>query len=291
MVQDTIPEFKLAGSDLGELPFKVEKVDRNVGYDSQSPHRHTYYEIFLFEEGGGLHMIDFQEFDIRKGDVHLLSPGQIHYMHRKPESSGWVIKFSPAFFLATQNDKETLLKIPFLNSGVAVHRIRPEETDFDYLIDLALRMRNESTLKRTGYRDMIHNYLNLTLTICNRLYASETPNALSAEKILCNRFRALLETHVCEQHRVGFYAGLLGVSDDKLCQAVRTAGGNTPSEMISRRLLLEAKRCLLHSTMSIKEIAYSLNFQDNAYFNRWFKKHENTSPGAFRVASREKYHT
>jgi len=118
-----------------------------------------------------------------------------------------------------------------------------------------------------------------------------SPNSESLETVLCNSFKTVLEEFFLNHHRVGFYCEKLGVSDDKLNQAIKLVNGRTPSGMISNRLLLEAKRCLLHSDWSIKEIAYHLNFQDNAYFNRWFKKHENCSPGTFRSASREKYHT
>ena len=136
---------------------------------------------------------------------------------------------------------------------------------------------------------MIRNYLNLILVKCHRLYDYSSPESKDIEYQLCRRFSTLLQENYLLENRVGFYSEKLKINDNRLNQATKKILGRTPSELISDRLLLEAKRWLLHSNKSIKEIAYSLNFRHNAYFNRWFKKLENCSPGEFRTAKREKY--
>ena len=284
-----IPEFKLPRESISDLPFKLELIESNVGYNPRAPHRHNYYEIFFFEKGSGLHMIDFNEFEIESQHIHLISPGQIHYMHRAPDTKGWVLKFTSEFFLSNLSDKDMLQQIPFLNNKVTKPLIKPEKDEFESLLQFVQFIKKEDEKKSSGYENMIRNYLNLILVKCHRLYDYSSPESKDIENQLCRRFSALLQENYLLENRVGFYSEKLKINDNRLNQATKKILGRTPSELISDRLLLEAKRWLLHSNKSIKEIAYSLNFRHNAYFNRWFKKLENCSPGEFRTAKREKY--
>ena len=284
-----IPEFKLPRESISDLPFKLELIESNVGYNPRAPHRHNYYEVFFFEKGSGLHMIDFNEFEIESQHVHLISPGQIHYMHRAPDTKGWVLKFTSEFFLSNLSDKDMLQQIPFLNNKVTKPLIKPEKDEFESLLQFVQFIKKEDEKKSSGYENMIRNYLNLILVKCHRLYDYSSPESKDIENQLCRRFSALLQENYLLENRVGFYSEKLKINDNRLNQATKKILGRTPSELISDRLLLEAKRWLLHSNKSIKEIAYSLNFRHNAYFNRWFKKLENCSPGEFRTAKREKY--
>ncbi len=289
MQKENIPEFKLSKEKHHEFPFKLELIEVSTGYNPTAPHRHNYYEIFLFEEGGGMHMIDFNEVEIVKGELHILSPGQIHYMLRDPKSKGWVLKFTPDFFLSNFIDKDILQRIPFLNNKVREPLIKPDQKAFESLLQLVLNIQEEYLAKNSDYEDMIRHYLNLILLKCHRLYDYSLTHQDTAEVILSNSFKTILEQYYLEQNRVSFYCEQLNVSADKLNNVIKQVNGLTPSEVISERLLLEAKRWLLHSQKSIKEVAFLLNFQDNAYFNRWFKKLENCSPGEFRTINQKKY--
>jgi AraC-like DNA-binding protein len=285
-----IPEFKLKAPNRQGISFKLDKLATHSGYNSGAPHRHNHYEIFFFSEGGGVHMIDFQEVGICKGHIHLLSPGQVHYMHREPGSSGWVLKFTPEFFLSAAFASQKSLHISLLTQGLAAPLICPEAKDFELFLRIVDQIREEYQNKESDFEEMILHYLHVILLKCSRLQSFTNNSVGSADRTLYQAFQRLLEQYFQEQNRVTFYSEQLHVSSDKLNYAIKSVSGSSPSEMISTRLLLEAKRWLLYSEKSVKEIAYQLNFQDHAYFNRWFKKHENQSPGAFRRYIREKYH-
>ncbi len=288
---DHIPEFTLQKDQPGDIPFQIEAIEKNVGYDPRAPHRHNYYELFFFEVGGGMHMIDFQEIEINSNEIHVLSPGQIHYMHRDPQSVGYVLKFTKSFFLSKLKDQEMLQRIPFLNNKITRPLIQPNTLEFEGLMHLVHNIRTEFDQRTWGHQDMIRNYLNLILVTCHRLYNYTDPQAESTSQVICNRFKTLLEDTFLNHEKISFYADKLNISEDKLNQSLNELQGKSAKDLISDRLLLEAKRWLLHSEKSIKEIAYTLNFQDNAYFNRWFKKFENCSPGVFRQETRKKYHS
>jgi AraC-like DNA-binding protein len=90
---------------------------------------------------------------------------------------------------------------------------------------------------------------------------------------------------------VSDYAKYLHVTADHLGAVVRDQTGRTPGDIIRERLLLEAKRLLVHTSMNISEIAYALNFEDPAYFSRFFRRLVAKAPGDFREAFSEKHQT
>lgn len=95
-------------------------------------------------------------------------------------------------------------------------------------------------------------------------------------------FLGLVELNLTQHWSVGQYADALGVSRDRLNAAVRRAIGRTPHAHIQARLIDETKTLLLQSDLQMAEIAYRLGFNDAAYFNRFFQRHEDLPPGRYR---------
>jgi AraC-like DNA-binding protein len=79
-----------------------------------------------------------------------------------------------------------------------------------------------------------------------------------------------------------FYAEKLKVSTQKMNQHTRQFLNKTVTELINEKLLIEAKRLLAYSDKSVSEIAYEMNFNDNSYFNKFFKRIEKETPEQFR---------
>jgi len=92
----------------------------------------------------------------------------------------------------------------------------------------------------------------------------------------------LIEQHYSEHQPVIFYAEQLHVSVSQLNVITRQQLNKSVIELVKERLIAEARRLLAYSTKSVSEIAWQLNFSDNSYFSRFFKKHSGMSPEAFR---------
>jgi len=91
-----------------------------------------------------------------------------------------------------------------------------------------------------------------------------------------------VEQHYPEKKLPKAYAEMLFVTPNHLNAICTATAGKSAGELIRERVLLEAKRLLVNSQMSIAEIGYQLNFEDNAYFSRFFKKYTSVTPEAFR---------
>ena len=74
----------------------------------------------------------------------------------------------------------------------------------------------------------------------------------------------------------------MNVSEKRLTRATTNTLGHTPKTMIVERVMLEAKRLLIHTELSIKEIAYDLGFEEPTNFIKYFRKHTGKTPIEFR---------
>ena len=99
-----IPIHNFARDDETSVPFKICPLEKRNHYDALEPHRHNYYEIFLFIKGGGKHLIDFTEHPITDQSIHFVSPGQIHLVKRELSSHGILISFSREFYLVLRSE-------------------------------------------------------------------------------------------------------------------------------------------------------------------------------------------
>jgi AraC-like DNA-binding protein len=95
-------------------------------------------------------------------------------------------------------------------------------------------------------------------------------------------FKDLLEINFKTQKQVSFYAKELIITEKRLNQATSKVFGKTPKHIIDDRIILEAKRILVHTNESIKEVAYNLGFEEPTNFIKYFKKHSSVTPTEFR---------
>lgn len=101
-------------------------------------------------------------------------------------------------------------------------------------------------------------------------------------------FSALIESHFRDQLSIDQYAYRLGITPAHLNNLARRFTGYTAQDMVHQRLVLEAKRQLLYTALSAKQIAEGLGFSEPAYFSRFFKRLTGVSPRAFRSRDRFK---
>jgi AraC-like DNA-binding protein len=288
MTNTVIPLHDFSADDPSSVPFRLIPMGSRSGYDTSVAHRHNYYEIFLFNNGGGKHHLDFESHDITSKSVQFISPGQVHLVHRAPDSNGHIILFSREFYYTDVYDRNLLFDMPFLNNNSRKPVIQLENTDYEKLSSLIEMMYEEEKNAKEYQQQALRSLLNLFLVHCKRLFkhGSETDQATSE----LYAFRSLLEQNFRHWHKVQDYANALKISEKQLSEMVKKSTGQNVLEMIHGRILLEAKRLLIHNELSAKEIGYFLNFEDPSHFIKFFKKGTGTTPLAFREEARKKYH-
>ena len=241
--------------------------------DDAVAHRHNYYEVFFFKIGGGTHIIDFVEHLILDNSLHFVYPGQIHVMKRRPASSGAVVHFSEetgqfaeGMFRLYDASVVTLTDLPPGQSGVT---------------EILMLLRSEyERLKPSS--EMLKALLNVLLIRCEEIANSRSGHQPPVPGIFSG-FRKLAETYFREQKSPEFYAAELNVTTRTLNSCCKIGVGKTTADYLKNRVLLEAKRLLSNSSLTVKEIAFYLGYDDPSYFNRFFRKNEGISAGDFRT--------
>lgn len=258
--------------------------------DNEEAHRHNYYEILFFTGGNGKHMIDFETHALQSTTLHFISPGQVHALNRERGVDGYVVNFTKEFLIVHGGDVSVLNDFPAFNK-IVFPILKTAPNDFEDLVNLVKQMSLELAKTSPLKEAVLVAYINLLLTKCKALLVETVDYKKNNEPTqqLMQRFNTLLEENYTALRKITDYAERLNLSPNHLSAAIKKITGKTAGELIHHRLILEAKRLLLHSDSTAKEIAYQLNFSDPPYFTRFFKSHTGYSPELFRQEIRKKY--
>lgn len=107
-------------------------------------------------------------------------------------------------------------------------------------------------------------------------------SSMKREKEHFNRFIKLLSKNYTKEREVGFYADMMNLTPRYLTTTIRKVSGHTVSEWIYKFIIKDAKYLLKHTDLTVQQVAYELNFPNQSFFGKFFKKHTGMSPGSYR---------
>lgn len=268
------------------IQFQIEHYDINRNFKVSYPHRHDdFYEILFLTQGEGIHTIDFQNYPVKPNTIFFLSPGQIHELYLSEDVKGYIFLFTSSFYHFNKTDPYKLFELPFFyNLNQETPPIYLEnETEKQVITELFKNAIYENQQNLTDSEEAIRALLDLILIQCKRIYPlSKIEEKANKGKILVKRFKQLIEEKSQENLSVKDYASLLAITPNYLSETVKSVTGRTSTDLINDRMILEIKRLLTHTDLGISEIAYQLNFSDQSYFSKYFKKLTSQSPLEFR---------
>lgn len=273
----SINQFK---KDSEKKLYQVEIFDKNRHFQVEYPHRHdNFYEILLIINGSGWYTIDFITYEIKPGNIYFVTPGQVHTIKFSEDVFGYIFLFTADFFLKNHSEKAKLSDFPFFqthsNPPLNVESI----SEFEFIFELACK---ESLSDSSESDFIVRSALELILFLIKKHYPLPAIQAKGKGLYLFNRFKELVDDKFTIIHSVKEYASILSVTPSHLNETVKDISGKSAKDHIKDRQLLEIKRLLSHSDLNISEISDKMNFQDQSYFSRFFKKSVGMSPADFR---------
>lgn len=251
--------------------FRVEVFDANRHFQVSYPHKHDFYEILFLTRGSGIHIIDGNKYEIKPPCIFFLSQGQAHKLDLSHDIGGYIFLFAAEFYLLNQANKNKLLELPFFFSveqnNPPLQLNDPLQTSF--LAQLFLRGVNENTKNES----VIRSLLDLILEICSELYPEELSIVQNTKgHLLVKGFLQLIEENYQKNLSINEYAAMLHITPHHLTQMVKMVTGNTSAKLLQHKLIIETKRLLVHTEMTVTEISDYMNFSDQSYFTKSFKK-------------------
>ncbi|MTI31345.1 AraC family transcriptional regulator [Xanthovirga aplysinae] len=247
------------------------------------PHKHDFFLTVLFTQGEGIHEIDFNSYPIRPGSVFLLNPGQTHHWELSQDINGFIFFHSQSFYDLNYSAKR-VHNFPFfysLQNSPCIYLNENEQQVIEYFFKMIhdeyyanLLMKQD---KLCSLIDLI--YIELSRICMGEGYLKVSKSNNYSKKL--QQLEQLIEQNFLTEKSPMIYADWMNITPKHLNRITKTMVGKTTSDLIAERVLLEAKRMLLHAENNFSEIAYSLGYEDYSYFSRLFKKKCGESPSEF----------
>lgn len=269
-----IPQHDLVNAAGKAVSIDYEEWGVVSTYNTQRAHRHNFNEILFFNGGAGIHDIDFVTWKVEQAAVHFVASENVHVLMRDKQTMGSSLMFTPDVF-----PSEVLSRLPFSQVRPTMHLSQAQMER----VQLMLRLIKD-TLAEDG--DSANQVVRaqaqaLLLYLCG-IYAAEEKTTHSALPAPIVNFKQLVQQHYKEHINVEGYAEMLHISPKHLIGLCKKHTGKTPLQHIREYTVAEAKRLLYNTGLSVKEVAYELNFEDPANFSKYFKSICGYSPAEYR---------
>ncbi|AOM79112.1 hypothetical protein BFS30_19230 [Pedobacter steynii] len=246
-------------------------------------HRDDHY-IFIFQEEGNTElMLDFKTISISGCMLLYIVPGQVHHILDTELSSGWFIAVET--LLVAEEYRQILEHVVLQQQALLLDPVRKDE--FRQCIQLVYQRFQK--IDQPLSKQIVHSLLSSFIGIFSEAYLLNNPKneLLNSRPLqLTRQFRSMLLDHFKRVKGPAEYAAMLNISLTYLNEVVKSNTGFPVSYWIHHEIILEAKRLLYYTDLSMKEIAFSLGFADHTYFSRLFTKFSGISAGKFRRAYR-----
>lgn len=249
-----------------------------------APHRADFYHILLIHKGSGSHLVDFKPVKLKADSILFINKNKVHFFDPSGKIEGDLILFTDNFFC--RNDADT----KFLRSTILFHDLldnAPLKADKikNLLSDLLTMIKRELLHQdKEFHADILQNHLHTFLMLADREKRRQgfQEIAKGADLDYTLLFNDLLDQHFTTVKSVKIYADKIHISEKRLSKATASVLGKSPKEIINDRVLLEAKRLLVHTNHSIKEIGFQLGFAEPTNFIKYFKLQTSSTPTEFR---------
>lgn len=245
---------------------------------------HMWFSVFLINELDGYLLVDDAEFRIQSPGVLFITPGQILSLEKVTNWSGFVVSFNSEFYCIEYHDSEISCKGLLFVNNYRMVSISLDEQQCQVFNNTVLEIAREFEAGEELLAEMLKNLLKNLLIRSNRLSKQQCSvgEVDDSNFEIVRKLSSLIETHFRTHKQVEDYAAMLSMSASSLTKKLQKAGIDSPSLIIRDRIITEAKRLLMYSDKSIKEIADFLGYDDQYYFSRLFSNSAGISPRSYR---------
>lgn len=272
------------------IPFDMYKFDYGKKCLSLPLHKHNYYHIIIFYKGNGIHSIDFNDYSISNNTIFFLSPTQYHCIKEIVSAKGYVINFSKDFLFRLNVRIRTLFEEHFFPTCRfnAFYTFTPQYSEL--IKQRISNLYKTSSMNMGNEHYLVYVIAELILLLLDILYHALPVNQAELKKTQSGieyqtylAFMEFIENNYKKYHTVTSCAINMRLSLSTLNRNILKVTGVQASELLKRRIILEAKRMLKYQLdLSIKEIGYRLGFEDTSNFIKFFKNVEHLTPLSFR---------
>jgi YesN/AraC family two-component response regulator len=269
----------------GNLAFKLFSFEGEGYFDHIQ--RNNYYSLIWILQGNGKVKADFSEHELKPNNLFAFAPYQPYMFTATKNVRGIVIQFHPDFFCIHKHQTEVACNGVLFNNIYQPPFISIDEKSSATFIMLIEQIKAEMQNPALAQYELLISYLKIFLITASRLKTEQEPTSLQAiadlkEPFILQNLKDAIEKDFKTKHTASDYADTLNISAKALAKITKAHFNKTLTDLISERIIIEAKRELYLTNKAIKEIAYDLGYHDEYYFSRFFKTNADISPQMYR---------
>lgn len=263
----------------GNLDFKKEQLDESTLLKIDE-----HIKVLFLPKQTKV-QVDFQEFQLESDSLLFINPKVIVKPIETEFGGELLLHFNRDFYCIEIHDQEVACDGILYNNVFEIPFIQLNESQSADIRNIIREIQSEMKDEDANTEEMLRILLKLIILKSTRIWKQQhllSENDQQSDVQFLRKFSKLVEQHYKTHHTVADYADMLFITAKNLSKKISLLSKDTPNDIIKNRIILESKRLLAHTTMTVKEIAFSLNYEDDAYFVRFFTKNTGISPLSFR---------
>ncbi|ASK28848.1 AraC family transcriptional regulator [Chryseobacterium sp. T16E-39] len=277
--------YTLINQQNGNLAFKLFEFDNNSYFDHIQ--RNNYFTLILITSGEGIAKVDLCDYTFKENTLFAFYPYQPFMLHSKKPLTGISIQFHHDFFCIYRHQQEIAANGILFNNIYQQPFVHLNESCKGNILNLIQGIADE--LKSEGFRkdEVLVSYLKILLVMATRIKLDQqslqnSEESTAKQQFIIQDLKNAIEDNFRTKHSASDYATLLNQTPASLARITKNHFNKTLSDLITERIIIEAKRELYLTDKTVKEIAYELGYEDEYYFSRFFKIRTDISPQVYR---------
>lgn len=245
-------------------------------------------EILWCKRGAGIIEADGKINTIAGQQIYCFLPGQLRKFQLDDTARGYYLSFPPDSLYLAPNLKEMMSSFEESILNMRLLSFRADESMQGELEEIVKKMKRECENNLWMRSEVLSGLLNVFMIYVSReLDLGGHSQIVSREGEIARKFMTMLKQQFITRKKVADYADALSVTPNYLNSAVKKVTGFTASYQIHKLVILEAKRRMLYSDCSLKEIAFDLGFENQAHFSKFFKSKTGMNFTRFKLSMAE----
>lgn len=278
----------------GPLHNDIEVTIKELTFNATSPHKHHFFELIYVIDGSGIHYINGNNYEFKKGDVFLLTPDDAHTIKVVAKTKFCIIDFTKSFFSKSAGRQEEKMDVSefFKRLEYVFHNhhnikgniiLEKDKSVFDILIHQLVTEKKEPQ----RFSEIItQNIVFLLLHLIARNIQQNITNELLKQnpKSKTHEIIVYIQQNIYNREllRIESLARHFTKTPDHLSRYFKMQTGSTIKDYIIQYKLNLIKTRLKFSDLTVSEIAYEMNFTDESHLNKIFKNHYGMTAKQFR---------
>ncbi|MCL3782604.1 AraC family transcriptional regulator [Prolixibacteraceae bacterium JC049] len=285
MTGDAIPKYAFNNkkSELGLEIIPLQRIKDFSEKHGYKAHQNNFYQILIITEGEGEHEVDFERISFSKNTIIPVALGQVQRFVPNESMDGYALLFTTEFLVKEELDFHYLY-----DYTVFMHSIAPICIESNESVEAMLKQMRDEQADGLSFdsAELLRNLLKNILILLERNKRQRVDIVCNDSLMLYTKARRYIEENISYKLHVSDICAMLNVTSKQLNAALKLYTHQSVKQYIENRVVLEAKRLLVYSSLSIKEVAYTIGFDDPTNFTKYFKSRVGQLPTDYKKQNR-----